>query len=50
MTEFQIPNPKLQINSKLQTPTGVQFTHDAFLDFGGWNLFGIWILGFGIFA
>jgi uncharacterized membrane protein (DUF485 family) len=47
-TKLQNPNPKSQINSKPQIPNGGSAASLLLLGFGIWNLFGIWILGFGI--
>jgi hypothetical protein len=48
----QIPNPKLQIprkNQNHQTEKMKKTTRRVHhLDFGNWDLFGIWSLGFGI--
>ncbi len=45
--KFQIPNPKLQINSKLQTPRVCGANDGSELKLGAWIFFGIWNLGFG---
>ena len=50
----EIPNPKSQTSSKLQTAPGGAVTPVQRREIGGglgfriWNLFGIWVLGFGI--
>ena len=48
--KIQIPNPKSQTNSNAQTPNSNGGTSPGalLLVFGFWNLFGIWILKFGI--
>jgi len=53
-SKIQIPNPKQAPNSKLQSRVDWRRAGSEFrgihwsLRFGIWNLFGIWILGFGI--
>ena len=45
------PNTKTQIPGKLQYSMIKVFPaprHFRFLDFGAWNLFGTWVLGFGV--
>jgi hypothetical protein len=44
----QNPNPKTQISAELQIPNGALGVART-LEFGNWNLFGIWNLEFGIF-
>jgi hypothetical protein len=44
-SKIQIPNPKQISNSSFQTGPGVGGIR---LEFEIWNLFGIWILDFGI--
>jgi hypothetical protein len=45
----KIPNPRSQVPKKLQTPSSKKREEDAgLLEFGAWDLFGIWDLGFGI--
>jgi hypothetical protein len=44
-SKIQNPNPKQISNSNFQTDPGVDGIR---LEFEIWNLFGIWILGFGI--
>ena len=48
--KIQIPNPKSQTNSNAQTPNSKDpgAANALLLGFGFWNLFGIWILKFGI--
>jgi hypothetical protein len=41
-----MPNPKLQIPNKFQTPIPNDQT-DFVSSFGDWKLFEIWCLGFG---
>jgi hypothetical protein len=47
--EFQIPNPKIQTNSKLKIPNQEwePLARTAPLAFGFWNLFGFLDLDFG---
>src|SRR5258706_3129994 len=47
--KLQIPNSKLQINIKLQTPKPPSFTFLALLEFEVWDFFGVWSLEFGAF-
>jgi hypothetical protein len=45
LLKIQIPNPKTQINSKLQIPKGRRGIE---MQLGVWNLEFVWDLGFGI--
>jgi hypothetical protein len=49
--KFQAPNPKSQTNFKFQNEMTQTRGVDGlgFLDFGYWNLFGAWCLGFGAY-
>jgi hypothetical protein len=45
--EYEAPSTKFQIPNKLQAPNSND-RNSFVLDFGAWNLFGIWCLKFGI--